>query len=122
LTQPKKFLSTVNAMPNTPVESPNQKFKLIFYVPPVALEPVKHSIFAVGGGTFPDGKYTHCSFEVLGTGQFLPEAEKGADPTIGHRKPDGSGQYEVERVEEVRCEIMCVGREVLKKSVEALKR
>ncbi|KAA8902077.1 hypothetical protein FN846DRAFT_1028653 [Sphaerosporella brunnea] len=106
-------------MPSTPVEPPNQRFKLIFYVPSVALEPVKHGIFAAGGGTFPDGKYSHCSFEQIGTGQFLPEAEKGADPTIGHLKQDGSNQYEVERVEEVRCEIMCVGRDVLNRSEPA---
>ncbi|KAF8246895.1 hypothetical protein K440DRAFT_661776 [Wilcoxina mikolae CBS 423.85] len=103
-------------------ESPNQRYKLIFFVPAEALEKVKTGIFAAGGGTFPDGKYSHCSFESPGIGQFLPVAEKGAKPIIGQLKDDGSNEFGIERVEEIRCEIMCVGKGVLEKSVEALKR
>lgn len=98
------------------------RFKLIFFVPPASLEACKSAIFSSGAGTFPGGKYSHCCFETSGTGQFLPVAEKGANPTIGQKKDDGSGEYRVERVEEVKCEIMCVGREVTEMAVAALKR
>jgi len=90
-------------------------------VPAEALEKVKNGIFAVGGGSFPNGKYSHCSFESPGIGQFLPVAEKGANPTIGQLKDDGSKEYRIEWVEEVRCESMCIGKGVLEKSVDALK-
>ena len=66
--------------------------------------------------------YTHCSFESGGTGQFLPVAARGANPAIGQLKDDGSGEYRIERVQEIRCEIMCVGKAVVRKVVEALKR
>lgn len=102
--------------------APLQRYKLVFYTPPTPLEVIKTAIFATGAGTYPGGKYSHCSFESKGTGQFLPIAEKGANPTIGQKKEDGSGEFRVERVEEVRCEIMCVGREVVVEAVKALRR
>ncbi|TGZ81848.1 hypothetical protein EX30DRAFT_340271 [Ascodesmis nigricans] len=98
------------------------RFKLVFYVPKENLEACKTAVFQAGGGTFPGGKYEQCSFESPGTGQFLPVADKGANPTIGQKKEDGSGEYRVEKVEEIRCEIMCVGRDVAQKAVDALKR
>lgn len=98
------------------------RYKLIFFVPPDSLEACKSAVFSVGAGTFPGGKYAQCCFETSGTGQFLPVAEKGANPTIGEKRGDGSGEFRVERVEEVKCEIMCVGRDVAKSAVEALKK
>lgn len=59
-----------------------QRYKLIF-VPTAAAEAVKGAVFAAGGGTVPGGKCTHCSFEMAGTGQFQPVAERGAKPAIG---------------------------------------
>ncbi|KAF8536209.1 hypothetical protein BDD12DRAFT_851924 [Trichophaea hybrida] len=102
--------------------SPNKRYKFISFVPAEALEKVKNGIFAAGGGTFPDGKYMHYSFESPGIGQFPPVAEKGAKPTTGQLKDDGSNELRIERVEEIRCEIMCIGKDVLEKSIEALKR
>lgn len=104
------------------LESKPPRYKLIFYVPKENLEECKDEIFRTGAGTFPGGKYSRCCFESSGTGQFLPVAERGANPTIGQLKEDGSGEYRVERVEEVRCEIMCVGRDNTKRAVAALKK
>ncbi|RPA78150.1 structural toxin protein RtxA [Ascobolus immersus RN42] len=92
-----------------------QRYKLIFYTPLPPCETIKSAIFATGAGTFPGGKYSHCAFESLGTGQFLPVEGSGANPNIGE-------VGKVERVEEKRVEIMCVGEEVVRRAVEALKR
>jgi hypothetical protein len=97
------------------------RYKLVFFSPPEPLERIKNAIFATGAGTYPGGKYTNCCFESLGTGQFLPMADKGANPTIGEKRDDGSGEFRLERVEEVRCEIMCVGQETTREAVKALK-
>ena len=97
------------------------RYKLIFFVPTAAAEAVKGAVFAAGGGTFPGGKYMHCSFETAGTGQFQPVAERGAKPAIGQLLEE-SGTYRLERVPELKCEIMCVGRGVLVASVQALKK
>ncbi|KAI9846831.1 MAG: hypothetical protein M1838_001129 [Thelocarpon superellum] len=91
------------------------RFKLIFFAPLDPLEEIKTAVFATGAGTFPGGKYTHCCFQSLGTGQFLPVGERGAVPHIG--TPD-----QLEKVEEARLEILVVGRDVLTHAVEALKK
>lgn len=50
-----------------------QKFKLIFFVPPTALNACKTAIFAAGAGKYPGpGGYTECAFTSKGTGQFRP--------------------------------------------------
>jgi hypothetical protein len=109
-------LEDVNPAPKT---APEDRYKLIFYTPQSDLEAIKSAMFAVGAGTYPGGKYTQCCFESIGTNQFHPVAERGANPTIGTKEGEG---YRVERVLEVRCEILCVGREVLKEAVKALRR
>lgn len=53
--------------------------KLIYYVPESHLESTKQAIFAAGAGGI--GNYEHCTWQVLGTGQFKPV--KGANPFIG---------------------------------------
>ena len=68
---------------------------LIFYVPVQHSEAVKEAIFDAGGGKV--GHYTHCSWQTLGTGQFIPS--QTADPTIGEVS-------QVSVVEEMRVEIM----------------
>lgn len=113
--------SSTSSSANPPSPSPSQRYKLIFYTPTSALERVKTAIFAAGGGTYAGEAYTSCSFESTGTGQFLPIAERGANPTIGKREP-GEENYRLERVYEVRCEIMCIGDETTRGAVEALKR
>ncbi len=53
------------------------------------------------------------SFESRGTGQFLPG--EGAVPNIG-------AVGKLERVEEMRVEVLCVGRDVMVGAVGALKK
>jgi hypothetical protein len=53
--------------------------KLIYYVPDSHLEQTKTALFEAGAGGI--GDYSHCAWQVLGTGQFKPQ--KGADPYIG---------------------------------------
>lgn len=84
-------------------------FKLIFFVPTSDAHKVKEAIFKTGAGSL--GKYSHCSFESKGIGQFKPLA--GSSPTIG-----AVGQ--LERVEELRVEILC-SPENIQAAVGALK-
>lgn len=91
------------------------RYKLIFFTPPSPLLKIQVALFAVGAGTHPGGKYTQCCFVSKGIGQFLPVAEKGANPAIG--KPGV-----LEKVEELRVEILCVGEETVREAVRALKR
>lgn len=90
------------------------KFKLIFHVPPSALDAVKSAIFAAGAGRYPGpGNYTECCWVASGTGQFRPG--DAANPHIG---TVGA----LEKIEELRVETLCVGEEVTRRAVEALKR
>ncbi|KAK4130039.1 hypothetical protein BT67DRAFT_392258 [Trichocladium antarcticum] len=89
------------------------RYKLTFHVPPAALEACKAAVFAAGAGRYPGaGNYTECCFTVLGTGQFRPGA--AANPHIGTAGA-------LEHVEEARVETLCVGAEVARKAVAALK-
>ncbi|KAJ5752016.1 NGG1p interacting factor 3 NIF3 [Penicillium odoratum] len=87
------------------------RYKLVFTVPPSDLEACKEAIFATGAGTFPGGTYSHVCFQTTGQGQFRPN--KGATPAIG-------AVGVLEKLEEVKVEIMCLGREVMVNAVEAL--
>lgn len=71
-------------------------YQLIVYVPIDATEQVKDAIFSAGAGTL--GQYSHCCFEMQGTGQFCPSAE--AHPERGKRRS-------VNYVEESRIELLC---------------
>ncbi|PVH80990.1 structural toxin protein RtxA [Cadophora sp. DSE1049] len=89
------------------------RYKLIFTVPPQALEACKTAIFAAGAGRYPGpGGYTNCCWTTMGTGQFRPGAT--AVPHIGT-------QGVVEQTPEVKVEVMCVGEDVARKAVAALK-
>ena len=89
------------------------RFKLVFFVPPATLANCKAAIFAAGAGRYPGaGNYTECCWTAVGTGQFRPG--DAANPHIGR-------VGELEEVEEVRVETLCLGKEVVKKAVEALK-
>jgi hypothetical protein len=90
------------------------RFKLIFFVPPPFLSACKTAIFAAGAGRYPGpGNYTECCWTTLGTGQFRPG--DAAKPHIGKVGA-------LEEVEEVRVETLCLGEEVARRAVEALKR
>lgn len=94
--------------------STSDRYKLIFFAPPQNLPAIKEAIFAAGAGRYPGaGGYTECCFTSSGVGQFRPGST--ANPHIGE-------VGKLEEVEEVRCETLCVGRDVAKAAVEALKR
>jgi dinuclear metal center YbgI/SA1388 family protein len=73
--------------------------KWVIFVPPENAEAVRVAVFAAGAGRI--GDYSHCSWSVTGTGQFLPGDE--ASPAIG-------GVGEVQRVVEDRVEVVAPAR------------
>jgi hypothetical protein len=74
-------------------EDGNVSRKLVVFVPPEALEPVRDALFEAGAGRI--GDYDRCCWYTDGTGTFL--AREGADPTIGEVGKE-------ERVREFRLE------------------
>ncbi|KAH8805025.1 GTP cyclohydrolase 1 type 2/Nif3 [Xylogone sp. PMI_703] len=90
------------------------RFKLVFHVPLPALEACKTAIFSAGAGRYPGpGNYTECCWTVVGTAQFRPgDTAKPHIGTIGA----------LEQVQEARVETLCIGEDVTKKAVEALKK
>ena len=85
-------------------------YKLEFYVPESHCEEVKNAVFAAGAGQ--QGNYSHCCWQTLGVGQFLPM--DGSNPFIGK-----SG--ELEKVREFKVEMICE-KKFIRKVVEALKK
>jgi dinuclear metal center YbgI/SA1388 family protein len=73
--------------------------KWVIYVPPEHAEAVRAAVFGAGAGHI--GDYSHCSWSVTGTGQFLPH--DGASPAIGSIGA-------VERVTEDRVEVVAPAR------------
>lgn len=73
--------------------------KWVVFVPPENADAVRAAMFEAGAGQI--GDYSHCSWSVTGTGQFLPH--EGANPAIGSV---GS----VERVAEDRVEVIAPAR------------
>ena len=53
--------------------------KWVIFVPAENAEVLREALFAAGAGRI--GDYSHCSWSITGTGQFLPGT--GASPTIG---------------------------------------
>ncbi|KAI1094651.1 GTP cyclohydrolase 1 type 2/Nif3 [Rostrohypoxylon terebratum] len=91
-----------------------KSFTLIFYAPPSAVQACKAAIFAAGAGRYPGpGNYTECCWSTSGTGQFRPG--DAANPHIGKVGA-------LEETPEVRVETLCVGEDVVKGAVAALKR
>ncbi|GFZ60344.1 Uncharacterized protein ALO70_03089 [Pseudomonas amygdali pv. eriobotryae] len=84
-------------------------YKLAFFVPPSHVDEVKSAVFAAGAGRI--GAYDHCSWQVLGQGQFRPL--NGSQPFVGQ-----SGV--VESVEEWKVELV-VADELIQQAVLALK-
>jgi len=90
------------------------RYKLTFHVPPAALAACKAAIFAAGAGRYPGaGDYTEWAWTTMGTGQFRPGST--AIPHIG-----AAGC--LEEVPEARVETICVGEDVVRAAVKALKR
>ncbi|RAK96332.1 uncharacterized protein BO80DRAFT_429176 [Aspergillus ibericus CBS 121593] len=111
--QSKYIPSPLRSHPNRTMSSAAipDRYKLVYFVPHSHHEACKEAVFATGAGTFPGGKYTKACFQAPGLGQFLPS--EGANPAIGQVGT-------VETVEEMKVEVMCLGREVMLQAVEAL--
>ena len=89
------------------------RFSLIFYAPPSAVLACKTAIFKAGAGRYPGpGNYTECCWSTMGTGQFRPG--DAANPHIGRIGA-------LEETPEVRVETLCVGEDVARQAVAALK-
>ncbi|WP_372637707.1 Nif3-like dinuclear metal center hexameric protein [Cohnella sp.] len=86
----------------------DQLYKLVVFVPESHHEQVRSAIFAAGGGWI--GNYSHCSFNIEGTGTFV--AREGTDPFIGKK-----GQ--LTEAKEIRLETV-VPMSVRKKVVSAM--
>ena len=71
-------------------------YKLCFFIPESHVEQVKEALFDKGAGRI--GLYDHCSWQVLGEGQFRPL--EGSKPFLGT-------QHKVERVAEYKVEMVC---------------
>lgn len=84
-------------------------YKLTVFIPDPDLEPVKHALFEAGAGHI--GNYSHCCWQIQGTGQFMPLA--GSAPHIGEHNT-------VEKVAEWRVE-MVVAEDKLTEVIKALK-
>jgi dinuclear metal center YbgI/SA1388 family protein len=82
--------------------------KLVVFVPDSHRNQVREAMFGAGAGWI--GKYSHCSFNIAGTGTFLPQ--EGTEPFIG--KPG-----KLEQASEVRIETI-VPESVEKKVVQAM--
>ena len=88
-------------------------FRLVFNVPESHLAACKSAIFAAGAGRYPQSNYTECCWTTDGIGQFRPG--DAAKPHLG-------SVGELEQVREVRVETPCVGKDVARKAIEALKK
>lgn len=86
------------------------RYKLVFFVPPKYLPEIKTAIFATGAGNYP--MYSEVCFITPGTCQFRPSED--STPVIGT-----PGQ--LEETEEVKCEMVCHGREMTQRAVAAVK-
>lgn len=87
-------------------------YRLVFNVPEIHVAACKRAVFLAGAGRHPESNYTECCWTTVGSGQFRPG--EGTNPHIG-------SVGEVEVVPEVRVETPCVGEDVARKAVEALK-
>jgi len=82
--------------------------KLVVFVPKSHHEQVLQALFAAGAGWI--GDYSHCSFNIEGTGTFMPR--EGTEPFIGK-------EGKLERVNEVRVETI-VPQSVQRRVVQAM--
>lgn len=71
-------------------------YLIYIYVPESHLEVVKNAMFEKGAGKI--GDYSHCAWQIKGTGQFKPL--EGSNPHIGFKNV-------IEKVEEYKVEMVC---------------
>lgn len=83
-------------------------YQIYFYAPKESVEDIKEAMFKAGTGKI--GKYTECSWECEGAGQF--RALSGANPAIGK-------VGDIERVAELKVEMVCA-KEYLKDVIKAM--
>lgn len=62
--------------------SHSNKYLFYFYVPNSHVQAVKDAVFNSGAGSI--GDYTHCCWESLGQGQFMPNEK--SNPFIGNHR------------------------------------
>ncbi|HAT8389961.1 TPA: NGG1p interacting factor NIF3 [Legionella pneumophila] len=85
-------------------------YMLYFHVPETHLDEAKNAVFAAGAGHVDN--YTHCAWQTLGEGQFMPLT--GSQAFIGEIN-------QLEKVPEYKVETICAG-ERIKEVVAALKK
>lgn len=88
----------------------SQEVKIVTFVPPASVERIRNALASGGAGMI--GKYHLCSFELNGAGTFAGSPD--TKPFVGR-----PGQ--IERVEEVRLEMVC-GRAALPLAMELIRR
>jgi structural hemagglutinin/hemolysin toxin protein RtxA len=84
-------------------------YKICFYAPTTHSEAIKHAIFATGAGKI--GQYSHCCWQVLGEGQYMPLS--GSNPFQGTAN-------QVEKAPEYKIELVAT-QEQLPAAIAALK-
>lgn len=83
------------------VKAPGQTHKFVTFVPRDAVERIRMALASAGAGNI--GEYELCSFESDGFGTF--QGNEKSNPAVGKRG-------RLERVNEVRLEMVCAGRAV----------
>lgn len=86
-----------------------KQYKLVVFVPHDVADKLRDAMAAAGAGVI--GDYTQCSYGLEGQGTF--KGGESSNPTVGEK-----GQ--LERVEELRLEMVCSGRK-LGAAIEALR-
>ncbi|KAK3399757.1 hypothetical protein B0T20DRAFT_391324 [Sordaria brevicollis] len=86
------------------------RYTLVFHAEPQFVDTVKQAVFAAGAGRYPN--YSECCWTAIGTGQFRP---------VGAANPHTGEVGVLEKIEELRVEMMCDSEETARKAVEALK-
>jgi structural hemagglutinin/hemolysin toxin protein RtxA len=83
-------------------------YLISFYVPETHVEKVKNALFLAGAGSL--GNYSHCAWQVLGEGQYLPLSGSNAF----------SGEVNIlEIAPEYKVELVCT-KEKIKNAIAAL--
>ncbi|OGT45735.1 MAG: NGG1p interacting factor NIF3 [Gammaproteobacteria bacterium RIFCSPHIGHO2_12_FULL_41_20] len=76
-------------------------FKICFYVPVTHTEQVKNAMFNAGAGKI--GNYSHCAWQILGEGQFMPLT--GSHAFIG-------SEGNLEKIAEYKVEMVCAEQSI----------
>ena len=76
-------------------------YMLYFTAPETHVDVIKNAIFAVGAGSI--GHYSHCAWQTLSEGQFMPLA--GSHAFIGEMNT-------LEKIPEYKVEITCTDEQI----------